>query len=64
MTTIATALMAVMSLVGYNFNKVMLNELTRLGTSACPGTTFYCQNVGHIGASIPSSRVRDGLCGK
>ncbi|KAF8450938.1 glucosidase II beta subunit-like-domain-containing protein [Boletus edulis BED1] len=32
------------------------------GTSACPGTTFYCKNVGHIGATIPSSRVQDGLC--
>ncbi|KAG9317095.1 glucosidase II beta subunit-like-domain-containing protein [Chiua virens] len=32
------------------------------GTSACPGTTFYCRNAGHIGATIPSSRVRDGLC--
>ncbi|KAJ7229083.1 glucosidase II beta subunit-like-domain-containing protein [Mycena pura] len=32
------------------------------GTSACPNSTFYCQNVGHIGATIPSSRVNDGLC--
>jgi len=32
------------------------------GTSACPGTTFYCKNIGHVGATIPSSRVRDGLC--
>ncbi|KAJ7087256.1 glucosidase II beta subunit-like-domain-containing protein [Mycena belliarum] len=32
------------------------------GTGACPNSTFYCQNVGHIGASIPSSRVNDGLC--
>lgn len=35
-----------------------------LGTGACPGTTFYCKNVGHIGMTIPSSRVQDGLCGK
>ncbi|KXN92860.1 Glucosidase 2 subunit beta [Leucoagaricus sp. SymC.cos] len=32
------------------------------GTGACPDTFFYCHNKGHIGASIPSSRVRDGLC--
>ncbi|KAF8966482.1 glucosidase II beta subunit-like-domain-containing protein [Flammula alnicola] len=32
------------------------------GTSACPNTTFYCKNEGHIGESIPSSRVNDGLC--
>ena len=34
-----------------------------LGTGACPYTNFYCQNEGHIGATIPSSRVNDGLCG-
>ncbi|KAF4616007.1 hypothetical protein D9613_011454 [Agrocybe pediades] len=32
------------------------------GTGACPNTQFYCQNAGHIGAFIPSSRVHDGLC--
>ncbi|KAF8609488.1 hypothetical protein BDV93DRAFT_145846 [Ceratobasidium sp. AG-I] len=32
------------------------------GTSACPNSTFYCVNEGHIGASIRSSRVNDGLC--
>ncbi|KAJ7162638.1 glucosidase II beta subunit-like-domain-containing protein [Mycena crocata] len=32
------------------------------GTSACPNSTFYCRNEGHIGATIPSSRVNDGLC--
>ncbi|EKM82097.1 hypothetical protein AGABI1DRAFT_35773 [Agaricus bisporus var. burnettii JB137-S8] len=32
------------------------------GTGACPDTFFYCHNKGHIGASIPSSRVRDGIC--
>jgi len=32
------------------------------GTSACLNSTFYCVNQGHIGASIPSSRVNDGLC--
>lgn len=36
-----------------------LNE----GTSACANSTFYCQNEGHIGSTIPSSRVNDGLCG-
>jgi protein kinase C substrate 80K-H len=35
-----------------------------LGTSACSGNTFYCANEGHIGASVPSSRVNDGLCGR
>jgi hypothetical protein len=34
-----------------------------LGTSACLKGRFYCQNQGHIGASIPSSRVNDGICG-
>ncbi|KAI0034384.1 glucosidase II beta subunit-like-domain-containing protein [Vararia minispora EC-137] len=32
------------------------------GTGACPNSTFYCRNVGHLGATVPSSRVRDGLC--
>jgi protein kinase C substrate 80K-H len=32
------------------------------GTGACPDTTFYCQNEGHISSTIPSSRVNDGLC--
>ncbi|KAH7888167.1 glucosidase II beta subunit-like-domain-containing protein [Phlebopus sp. FC_14] len=32
------------------------------GTSACPNSTFYCKNVGHLGATILSSRVNDGLC--
>ncbi|EAU82449.1 endoplasmic reticulum protein [Coprinopsis cinerea okayama7 len=32
------------------------------GTSACPNSRFYCQNKGHIGSFIPSSRVGDGLC--
>ncbi|KAG6916566.1 hypothetical protein DXG01_006337 [Tephrocybe rancida] len=32
------------------------------GTGACPNSVFYCQNKGHIGAAIPSSRVNDGLC--
>ncbi|KAA1465898.1 hypothetical protein DENSPDRAFT_925436 [Dentipellis sp. KUC8613] len=32
------------------------------GTGACPNTWFYCKNVGHIGAKIPSTRVNDGLC--
>jgi len=34
------------------------------GTGACLNTTFYCRNEGHIGATIPSSRVNDGLCEK
>ncbi|RDB19568.1 Glucosidase 2 subunit beta [Hypsizygus marmoreus] len=32
------------------------------GTGACPNGKFYCQNKGHIGASIVSSRVNDGIC--
>ncbi|PWN52144.1 hypothetical protein IE53DRAFT_361022 [Violaceomyces palustris] len=32
------------------------------GTSACPNATFYCQNKGHLPATILSSRVNDGLC--
>ncbi|EJD00926.1 endoplasmic reticulum protein [Fomitiporia mediterranea MF3/22] len=32
------------------------------GTSACPNSTFYCKNEGHIGSVIRSSRVNDGLC--
>ncbi|EEB91037.1 hypothetical protein MPER_10676, partial [Moniliophthora perniciosa FA553] len=32
------------------------------GTSACPNSTFYCRNAGHIGSRIPSTRVNDGLC--
>ncbi|KAG8695769.1 hypothetical protein FRC09_008942, partial [Ceratobasidium sp. 395] len=32
------------------------------GTSACPNGTFYCKNEGHIGASIRSTHVNDGLC--
>lgn len=41
------------------------NMLTfyNVGTSACPNSTFYCNNEGHIGASIRSSYVNDGLCG-
>ena len=33
------------------------------GTSACaPMGRFYCLNEGHKGASIPSSKVNDGVC--
>ncbi|TFK56222.1 hypothetical protein OE88DRAFT_1716755 [Heliocybe sulcata] len=32
------------------------------GTGACPNSTLYCINEGHIGSSIPASRVNDGLC--
>ncbi|KAF8883454.1 glucosidase II beta subunit-like-domain-containing protein, partial [Infundibulicybe gibba] len=33
-----------------------------VGTAACSNNTFYCRNEGHIGATVPSSRVNDGLC--
>jgi hypothetical protein len=42
----------------------MLGILFSKGTGACIDTKFYCKNEGHIGASIPSSRVNDGLCGE
>ncbi|EJD53947.1 endoplasmic reticulum protein [Auricularia subglabra TFB-10046 SS5] len=32
------------------------------GTSACPNSSFYCINQGHIGSYISSTRVNDGLC--
>ncbi|KAG1902835.1 glucosidase II beta subunit-like-domain-containing protein [Suillus fuscotomentosus] len=32
------------------------------GSSACPNNKFYCRNEGHIGATIQSSHVNDGLC--
>ncbi|KDQ29552.1 hypothetical protein PLEOSDRAFT_1055546 [Pleurotus ostreatus PC15] len=32
------------------------------GTSACANSTFYCRNDGHIGSTIPSWQVNDGLC--
>ncbi|MCO5546876.1 hypothetical protein L7F22_000313 [Adiantum nelumboides] len=32
------------------------------GTSACPNSTFYCQNKGHIPALVRSNRVNDGVC--
>ncbi|KAH7100583.1 endoplasmic reticulum protein [Auriculariales sp. MPI-PUGE-AT-0066] len=32
------------------------------GTSACPNSSFYCHNSGHIGAYITGASVNDGLC--
>jgi hypothetical protein len=65
MTIIVTVWMAVMSLVYIYFAVLFARALQALlGTSACSGNTFYCANEGHIGASIPSSRVNDGLCGR
>ena len=34
-----------------------------LGTGACRNSTFFCPNIGHVGASISATRVSDGLCG-
>lgn len=50
---------------GTFFSTVVFTKVlqTLPGTSACSGNTFYCENEGHIGAIIPSSRVNDGLCG-
>ncbi|KAI4368565.1 hypothetical protein MLD38_017109 [Melastoma candidum] len=32
------------------------------GTSACPGSKFYCRNAGHVPVFLFSSRVNDGIC--
>lgn len=53
-----------MSLVYIYFAVLFARVSQALGTSACPGNTFYCANEGHISASILSSRVNDGLCGQ
>lgn len=37
--------------------------ILHLGTGACRNSTFFCRNIGHVGASISSTRVNDGLCG-
>lgn len=33
-----------------------------LGTAACGNGHYYCENIGHIGQYILSSRVNDGIC--
>ena len=43
----------------YLFNALILH----LGTGACINSTFFCPNIGHVGASISATRVNDGLCG-
>lgn len=44
---------------------MVVNEVDQIaGTGACPSFTFYCINEGHIGASIQSTHVNDGLCGE
>ena len=45
-----------------NHERWVENDLFQ-GTGACPNTNFYCRNEGHIGVTIPSSHVNDGLCG-
>ena len=37
--------------------------ISHLGTAACRNSTFFCPNIGHVGASISATRVNDGLCG-
>ncbi|KAJ3302183.1 hypothetical protein HDU93_006752, partial [Gonapodya sp. JEL0774] len=32
------------------------------GTSACPDSTFYCLNAGHVPGFVKSSRVNDRVC--
>ena len=32
------------------------------GTSACDNGKFWCENTGHVGQYIFSSRVNDGIC--
>lgn len=60
----ATVQMEAMSLVRQRRLSIGIIECNLAsGTGACPDTYFYCQNKGHIGALIPSSRVRDELCG-
>ena len=31
--------------------------------AACNNGHFYCRNIGHVGKSVDSSRVNDGICG-
>ncbi len=33
------------------------------GTSACDNGRFFCPNRGHLGLTLFSSRVNDGICG-
>jgi protein kinase C substrate 80K-H len=64
MTIIVTVWMAPTSQVIVYACKILVQKLSAsVGTSACLNNTFYCVNNGHIGDSIPSSRVNDGLCG-
>lgn len=67
MTTTATVQTGVMSLVSTVHSLSVRRRCSCrcvLGTGACPNTTFYCKNAGHIGAVIPSTRVNDGKCGE
>ena len=32
------------------------------GTSACDNGRFWCENTGHVGQYVFSSRVNDGIC--
>ena len=35
-----------------------------IALAACVKGHFYCQNKGHFGRTLPSSRVNDGICGE
>ena len=46
------------------FLKIHVCAFICSGTSACSNGFFFCENRGHRGSYIMSSRVNDGICGK